>query len=117
MKQGMRVGIYARVSTDDRGQDPLNQLLQLREFTHTQGWTIVGEYIDELSAKNVRAASCRDKDVHSLSTCRRAVSGSSLPALCRCLRCLPGRKVANGHRMKPTMLGRTATLILPVLPP
>ena len=28
----MKVAIYARVSTDDKGQDPLNQLLELREF-------------------------------------------------------------------------------------
>ena len=32
MKHSLKVGIYARVSTDDKGQDPLNQLLQLREF-------------------------------------------------------------------------------------
>jgi hypothetical protein len=31
MKQ-LRIAIYARVSTDDKGQDPLNQLLQLRAF-------------------------------------------------------------------------------------
>jgi DNA invertase Pin-like site-specific DNA recombinase len=52
MKQGMKVAIYARVSTDDKGQDPLNQLLQLREFALKQGWTIVAEYTDEISAKN-----------------------------------------------------------------
>ena len=28
----MRVAIYARVSTDDRGQDPENQLAQLRAW-------------------------------------------------------------------------------------
>jgi predicted site-specific integrase-resolvase len=28
----LKVAIYARVSTDDKGQDPLNQLLELREF-------------------------------------------------------------------------------------
>jgi len=47
-----RCGIYARVSTDDKGQDPLNQLLQLREFAARQGWTVVAEYVDEVSAKN-----------------------------------------------------------------
>ena len=51
MKQ-LRVGIYARVSTDDKGQDPLNQLLQLREFAGKQGWVVVTEYTDEQSAKN-----------------------------------------------------------------
>jgi hypothetical protein len=29
---GGKPKIYARVSTDDKGQDPLNQLLELREF-------------------------------------------------------------------------------------
>jgi DNA invertase Pin-like site-specific DNA recombinase len=52
MKQGMKVAIYARVSTDDKGQDPLNQLLQLRTFAAHQGWTVVAEYTDEQSAKN-----------------------------------------------------------------
>lgn len=51
MKQ-LRVAIYARVSTDDKGQDPLNQLLALREFAIKQGWIIVAEYTDEQSAKN-----------------------------------------------------------------
>ena len=40
----MRVGIYARVSTDK--QDAENQLLQLREFAARQGWTVVREYCD-----------------------------------------------------------------------
>jgi DNA invertase Pin-like site-specific DNA recombinase len=48
----MRVAIYARVSTDDKGQDPLNQLLELREFAARRGWTIVQEYTDEATAKN-----------------------------------------------------------------
>jgi DNA invertase Pin-like site-specific DNA recombinase len=52
MKQITRVVIYARASTDDKGQDPLNQLLQLREFAQQQGWTVVAEHTDELSAKN-----------------------------------------------------------------
>jgi DNA invertase Pin-like site-specific DNA recombinase len=51
MKQ-LRCAIYARVSTDDKGQDPLNQLLQLREFATRQGWEAVKEYTDEASAKN-----------------------------------------------------------------
>lgn len=48
----LRVALYARVSTDDKGQDPLNQLLQLREFALKQGWTIVMEFTDEQTAKN-----------------------------------------------------------------
>ena len=48
----MKVALYARVSTDDKGQDPLNQLLQLRAFAAKQGWQIVREYTDQMSAKN-----------------------------------------------------------------
>lgn len=48
----LAVAVYARVSTDGKGQDPLNQLLQLREFCARQGWRIVAEYTDEASAKN-----------------------------------------------------------------
>src|SRR5450631_1413449 len=49
----MRVVIYARVSTDDKGQDPLNQLLQLREHIgKMQGWELQREYVDQLSGKN-----------------------------------------------------------------
>jgi len=47
----MKVAIYARVSTDDKGQDPL-KLLELREFASRQGWTLVREYTDEATAKN-----------------------------------------------------------------
>jgi DNA invertase Pin-like site-specific DNA recombinase len=52
MKQGFRVALYARVSTDDKGQDPLNQLAQLRDFVEKQGWTITKEYVDETSGKD-----------------------------------------------------------------
>jgi DNA invertase Pin-like site-specific DNA recombinase len=47
----MRVGIYARVSTDDKGQDPENQLTQLREWCANAGHTIVNEYIDYESGR------------------------------------------------------------------
>ena len=45
----MRVAIYARVSTDDRGQDPENQLRQLRDWCANAGHQIVREYIDHAS--------------------------------------------------------------------
>ena len=45
-----KVSIYARVSTDDKGQDPLNQILELRRFASRQGWTLVREYADEATA-------------------------------------------------------------------
>jgi hypothetical protein len=36
----MRVAIYARVSTDDKGQDPENQLRELRAWCVNSGHTI-----------------------------------------------------------------------------
>jgi DNA invertase Pin-like site-specific DNA recombinase len=46
----MRIAIYARVSTKDKGQEVQNQVRQLREFCATQdGWIVVHEYIDHAS--------------------------------------------------------------------
>ena len=68
----MNCAIYARVSTRDKGQDFSNQLIALREFAAKQGWPIVGEYIDQQSAKDsdrerfqrmFQAASIRKFDV------------------------------------------------------
>lgn len=42
----MKIGIYARVSTLDKGQDPELQLRELRAFCQARGWTIAGEYVD-----------------------------------------------------------------------
>lgn len=48
-----RVAIYARVSTDKRGQDPENQLLQLRAWCDHMDYVVVREYVDhESGAKN-----------------------------------------------------------------
>lgn len=46
----MRAVLYARVSTRDRGQDTVNQFRQLRDFAAQQGWEIVEEYQDNVSA-------------------------------------------------------------------
>jgi DNA invertase Pin-like site-specific DNA recombinase len=52
----MRIAIYARVSTKDKGQETENQAVQLREFAAKQGWTVSGEYIDrESGAKSDRS--------------------------------------------------------------
>lgn len=52
----MKVAIYARVSTKDKGQDTENQLAQLREFSQKQGWTMFAEYVDQESgAKGERS--------------------------------------------------------------
>jgi len=50
----MRVAIYARVSTDDRGQDPENQLAQLRQWAQSAGHTIVEEYVDLESGRSAK---------------------------------------------------------------
>jgi DNA invertase Pin-like site-specific DNA recombinase len=50
--KAMKVAIYARVSTRDKGQDVRNQLEQLRAYCERQGWKITGEYIDQRSGKN-----------------------------------------------------------------
>ncbi len=42
----MKVALYARVSTKDKGQETENQLEQLREFAAKQNWPITREYID-----------------------------------------------------------------------
>jgi DNA invertase Pin-like site-specific DNA recombinase len=47
----MRIAIYARVSTDDKGQDPENQLRQLRQWCASAGHEIAGEYIDHESGR------------------------------------------------------------------
>lgn len=69
----MKVAIYARVSTKDKGQEVENQLRQLREYINkVDGWTLAVEFIDQASAKNINrpefkrmmeAASRREFDV------------------------------------------------------
>lgn len=45
----MRVAIYTRVSTRDKGQDPENQRRQLHEYIERQAWTFVEEFTDMVS--------------------------------------------------------------------
>src|SRR5215469_1583142 len=47
----MRVAIYARVSTEDKGQDPENQLRDLRAWCADSGHDLVGEYLDRASGR------------------------------------------------------------------
>jgi putative DNA-invertase from lambdoid prophage Rac len=49
----MKVGVYARVSTSDKVQDPETQLMPLRDFCNAQGWEIYKEYIDTASALDI----------------------------------------------------------------
>ncbi len=41
------VGVYARVSTTDKGQDTELQLKDLRAFAQARGWQIHDEYVDK----------------------------------------------------------------------
>jgi len=43
----MRAALYARVSTRDQTNE--NQLVQLRQFVASQGWTIVNEFSDQVT--------------------------------------------------------------------
>jgi DNA invertase Pin-like site-specific DNA recombinase len=50
----IRIALYARVSTKDKGQDHENQLIELRQFVAnkaSEGWVPVHEYVDKASAK------------------------------------------------------------------
>lgn len=50
----MKVALYARVSTDDKGQNPEVQLSELRAWAARHGHKIVMEYVDHLSGKNTK---------------------------------------------------------------
>jgi DNA invertase Pin-like site-specific DNA recombinase len=50
----MRVALYARVSSQDKGQDPETQLVALRDFARAQGFEIAGEYVDRAPANDLR---------------------------------------------------------------
>ena len=53
----MRAALYARVSTQHKGQETANQLLQLRECCHAQNWSVLQEYEDhESGGKSERTA-------------------------------------------------------------
>ncbi len=45
----MKVAIYGRVSTIDKGQDPEMQMKPLREYRLARGWELEGEYVDYIT--------------------------------------------------------------------
>jgi len=47
MKSNNKVGLYGRVSTTDKGQDPELQFKDLRAYAHARGWKVFGEYVDK----------------------------------------------------------------------
>ena len=48
------MALYARVSTADKDQDPLTQLMPLRDYCQAQGWGVFREYTDTASASDLR---------------------------------------------------------------
>ncbi len=67
-----RAALYARVSTDDRGQDPETQLRLLRDYADRRGFEVAGEFVDYASGtrndrpqykKLMEAARRREVDV------------------------------------------------------
>jgi DNA invertase Pin-like site-specific DNA recombinase len=49
----LKVCLYARVSTSDKEQDPMTQLLPLREFVKNQGWELFAEFEDRVPATDI----------------------------------------------------------------
>jgi DNA invertase Pin-like site-specific DNA recombinase len=47
----VRVAIYARTSTDDGRQELSNQTRELNEYAKRMGWTVVAEYLDQVSGR------------------------------------------------------------------
>lgn len=50
----MKVALYARVSTEDKNQNPFTQLLAMREYCNKADWEIFGEYVDYARAKDYK---------------------------------------------------------------
>ena len=48
----MIVALYARVSTDDKGQDPYTQIEIIKNTARMRGYEIYGEYVDYASGKD-----------------------------------------------------------------
>jgi DNA invertase Pin-like site-specific DNA recombinase len=58
----MRIAIYGRVSTKDKGQDYENQVRDLRDFVArkaSDGWVLVEEYLDKASGKSAERPAFR----------------------------------------------------------
>jgi DNA invertase Pin-like site-specific DNA recombinase len=88
--KAVRVALYSRVSTKDKGQDVRNQTDQLREFCQRQNWEIVREYTDNASGKRgtrvqfqsmFEAASCREFDAVLFWSLDRFSREGTLPML------------------------------------
>ena len=45
-EKSLRVALYARVSTRDKGQNPELQLSELRDYARARRWQAIGEFVD-----------------------------------------------------------------------
>ena len=52
----MKVALYARVSTDDKQQNPETQTRILKMFAEAKGYEVVREYIDFMIGEGRRTA-------------------------------------------------------------
>jgi len=85
----MKVGIYARVSTTDKGQDVGMQLHELEAYAKARGWTVQDRYLDEgVSGSQTRRpgldrlrAACRRRQVDVVLVWRLDRLGRSLKHL------------------------------------
>ena len=66
----MSVALYARVSTDDKDQDPETQLLALRDYCQAQQIAELEEYVDQAPAKDY-ARRLRWAELHTAIRQRR----------------------------------------------
>lgn len=64
----MKAFLYARVSTDDKGQDPENQLPEMRRFVTLREWILRREYIDYVTASGKKV---REQFDEMLEACDR----------------------------------------------
>ena len=107
-----RVAIYARVSTTDKGQDPENQLKELRTWCKAQGHVIAGEYVDKESDRT-KAGLARAKKEGRIGGRPRATVSKTEAATIRTLHKdgSSERKIVeeiNRRRKKEDKLSRTA---------
>lgn len=55
MRKEIKVALYLRVSTTDKGQDTDNQLLQLKQYCKSKSYEIYNIYIDHESGRKGRS--------------------------------------------------------------
>jgi DNA invertase Pin-like site-specific DNA recombinase len=82
----VRVVLYARVSTKDKGQDPENQLRILRDLASHRRYDVLGEYVDHASGKDANRPAW--KTVMDMAN-RRMIDGIFALRVDRIMRSVP----------------------------